>query len=247
MEFLINAGKSDEARRILRESKNPALNGTERFDLYLKISTPEAIQFARERKDYSSLISYYHDVGEHSEVVDIFRSLTKQELASIKRRKLHMPLEEVFQSLRRVKPEDQRRLMTKLFDICYSEEEYDLCADIAILLDDEALMVRLLNIREEYLLHHDSRIKLLKHLSKSQPKRSIEELREFAEALINEKEDSSYELATKCIIMLKELMSGDDWGAYLKSIYGRYYRKINLWSKLRRKGIGVQKHERALQ
>lgn len=237
MEFLINAGKSDEARRILRESKNPSLNETERFDLYLKINIPEAIQFARERKDYSSLISYYHEAGEHSEVINIFRSLTKQELVSIKRRKLYIPLEEVLQSLRRVKPEDQRQLMMKLFDICYSDEEYDLCVDIAILLDDEALMIRLLDIREEYLLHHDFRIKLLKRLSKSEPKRSIEELREFADALINEKEDSSYELATKCIKMLKELMSGDDWGAYLTSLYREHYRKVNLWSKLRRRGI----------
>lgn len=57
-------------------------------------------------------------------------------------------------------------------------------------------------------------------------------LEAFAEDLINEKTDFAYENAVKCILSLKVLMSKEEWTEYLKELYRRHYRKINLWSKI---------------
>ncbi len=236
VEFLINAGKMEEARRILRKSR--ALNEGERFDLYLRIDEKEALELARERRYYSSLIWYYYGMNEHEDVVTTFRNALREK---VKLKPWPELYEGVLASIMICKPEDSEELLRGLFDICYLFKYYSLCADIGFELKDLEMLDRLLDKKIDYWFKPDHKLKLLRYLSILEPEKAKEGLRTFAEELINEKEDSAYGSAIECILALKELMSREEWVEYLKGLYKRHHRKDKLWGKFRDKGIKVKK------
>jgi len=236
VEFLINAGKIEEARRILAESRD--LSEKEFFNLYLRINETEALKLAKERRYYSSLMRYYHEMGAHEDVVVTFRSALREKVKLEHSPELY---EEVFVSIKSCKPVDSEELLHKLFDICYSSEYYSLCVEIGFELKDLKMLDRLLDKKTDYSFKPDSKLKLLKYLSILDPEKAEKRLKTFAEELIDEKKDSAYESAVECVLTLKEVMGKEEWVEYLKELYKRHYRKDKFWSKMRDKGIKVRK------
>jgi len=242
VEFLINSGGIDEARIIIRDTKIAGLNEEERFDLYLKIDEKEALEFARERRYYHCLADHYHGKGDYKEVVDIFRTVIQNRGGTPQRWLndgcgLSILLRKIFDSLRRNRPSDYGDLARGLFRVSYRLSEYALCVEVGIALNEPKLLYTVLEGKNSHLLDPESRIKLLEHLSKSDPERAVKELKSLTDKLIEEKKDYSYDQAVKCTLIVKRLIKEDEWRTYLRSLSEAHYRKINLWKSLKRKGI----------
>ena len=235
-EFLINAKEIEKAKKILTRSKS--LAESERFNLYLRIDKTEAIELAKKRKDYSSLIRYYHQTNAQEEVIATFSSTLNERTNLDSSPELY---ERVFAAIRSVKPKNGADLLSRLLKICYESENYDLCVDIGVEIKNLKMLNKLVAEKTDYLFTPASKLKLLKFLSLIEPETAKKNLETFAEDLINEKTDFAYENAVKCILSLKGLMSEEEWTEYLKELYRRHYRKINLWSKIRTEGIKVKK------
>jgi uncharacterized Zn finger protein len=235
-EFLINAKETEEAKKILKRSRS--LDESKRFNLYLRIDKTEAIELAKKRKYYSSLIRYYHQTNAQEEVIATFRSALNERINLESSSELY---ERVFAAIQSVKPENGADLLSRLFEICYESEDYELCVDIGLEIKDLKMLNKLVDEKTGYLFTPASKLKLLKFLSLLEPENAKKNLEAFAEDLINEKTDFAYENAVKCILSLKVLMSKEEWTEYLKELYRRHYRKINLWSKIRAEGIKVKK------
>jgi len=235
-EFLINAKEIEEAKRILNRSRS--LNESERFNLYIRIDKTEAIVLAKKRKYYSSLIWYYYQTNVQEEVIATFSNALSER---IKLESSPMLYECVLAAIRSVKPKNSAELLSSLFGICYESEYYELCVDIGLELKNQKMLNKLLDKKTDYWFSPASKLKLLKFLSLLEPENAKKNMETFAEELINEKEEFAYENAVKCILALKGLMSKEEWIEYLKELYKKHYRKINLWSKIRGEGIKVKK------
>jgi uncharacterized Zn finger protein len=235
-EFLINAKENEEARKILKRSRS--LAESERFNLYLRIDKTEAIELAKKRKDYSSLIRYYHQTNAQEEVIATFSSALNERINLDSSPELY---ERVFAAIRSVKPENGADLLSRLFEICYESENYDLCVDIGLEIKNLKMLNKLVAEKTGYLFTPASKLKLLKFLSLIEPETAKKNLETFAEDLINEKTEVAYENAVKCVLSLNGFMSKEEWTEYIKELYRRHYRKINLWRRIRDKGIKVKK------
>ncbi|MGB9730361.1 MAG: SWIM zinc finger family protein [Thermoprotei archaeon] len=235
VEFLINAGKKEEAKRILKKNRN--LNEDEYFNLYLKIDEKEALELAKEKKYYSSLIQYYYEMNAYEDVVTIFRNALME---NVKLKPWPELYEGILTSIKICKPKDSKELLQNLLNICYSFKYYDLCIDIGFELKDLETLHTLLNKKTDN-LKPNQKLKLLKHLSTLEPERTKEELKTFTEELINKKGDSAYENVVECILTLKKLMNKEEWIEYLKKLYKTHHRKDKLWNKIRNKGIKIEK------
>jgi len=236
IEFLINAGRAGKAEKMLRRDRR--LSEQEGFNLYLRIDETEALEWAKERKYYSSMIWHYHGINAHGEAVAAFRTALKEKMRLEESPRLY---EALLDSIKSHKPEDGRELLHQLLAICRSFEHYDLCVDIGIELNDLEPLSRLLDRKTDYSFKPDSKLKLLRHLSISEPEKAKKGLKDLAEELINEKKDSAYESAAECVLALKGLMSEEEWGEYLKESYERHYRKHKLWGMLENQGIRAKK------
>lgn len=235
-EFLINAKETEEAKKILKRSRS--LNESERFNLYLRIDKTEAIRLVKKRRHYSSLIRYYHQTNAQEEVIATFSNALNERTKLDSSPELY---ERVFAAIRSVKPENGAELLSRLFEICYKSENYDLCVDIGLELKNLKMLNKLADEETGYLFTPASKLKLLKFLSLLEPENAKKNLETFAEKLINEKTDFAYENAVKCLLALKGLMSKEEWIEYLTELYRKHYRKISLWSKIRAEGIKVKK------
>jgi uncharacterized Zn finger protein len=235
-EFLINAKETEEAKKILKRSRS--FDESKCFNLYLRIDKTEAIELAKKRKYYSSLIRYYHQTNAQEEVIATFSSALNERINLKSSPELY---ERVFAAIRSVKPENGADLLSKLFEICYESKNYDLCVDIGIEIKNLKMLNKLADKKTGYTFTPTSKLKLLMFLSLLEPENAKKNLETFAEDLINEKTDFAYENAVKCIFSLKVLVSKEEWTEYLKELYRRHYRKINLWSKIKAEGIKVKK------
>ncbi|OGD47008.1 hypothetical protein A3K69_01580 [Candidatus Bathyarchaeota archaeon RBG_16_57_9] len=236
VEFLINARENEEAKKLLQGIGS--LNESKCFNLYLRLDKTEALELAKNRKYYSSLIRYYHQINAKEEVIEFFsRALNEgitlessSELPGI-----------IFTAIQNVKPLNRAELLGRLFDICYKTNYYALCVDIGIELKNTGMLHRLLEKKTDFWFTPASKLKLLKFLSFHEPENAKKGLEVFAEDLIKEKKDFAYENAVKCILDLKELMNKDEWIEYLKELYKMHFRKTNLWKKIKAEGIKVKK------
>jgi hypothetical protein len=234
VEFLINAGYLEEAKNFLKGSED--LRESIIFNLYLKVDKDEALKLAEDRKYYSSLIRYYLKTDEKEVALETFRRSLNEEVRLDAMDSLHG---RIFLAIKSDKPDDAAELLSRLFDICYRDSYFDMCVEIGIELKNLRMMQKL--VEAEYWLTPSSRIKLIAYLSQYDPVSAREKLESYAEVLINEKKDYTYDNAVTCIIKLKDLMSVEEWTRYLEELYIMHSRKSSLWNKLKEEGIQIKK------
>lgn len=236
VEFLINCGQVEKARR--RIEKDESLGKERRFRLYLRIDRDGAVDFARKNGFYSNLMQYYHEIGAHDEAIGLFK-----EVVSDPRKRKYLEADpylyrDIFDSINKSeKKEGLKDVLRILFDICYSFEFYGLCADVGIKLNDKGLLRKLIDKKSGYYFDSKSKIRLLKYLKEDYMEEVVKELKEFAEALIDEKSSYAYERAAEGVFLLREIMSEREWEWYVKKLYGVHSRKMNLWNEFKKRGI----------
>jgi len=239
VEFLINAGYLEEAKNFLKGSED--LRESTIFNLYLRIDKDEALKLAEDRKYYSSLIKYHLKTDEKEAALETFRrSLNK----GVRLDAMDSLYGRIFLAIKSDKPKDATELLSNLFNICYRDGYFDMCVEIGIELKNVGKLQELLET--EYLLTPSSRIKLITYLSQYDPEGAREKLESYAEVLIDEKKDYTYDNAVTCIIKLKDLISVDEWTGYLEELYARHYRKSSLWKKLKEEGIQIKKEGKTI-
>lgn len=239
--FLLNAKENDKAKRILRTSKE--LNEDQRFNLYLNIDKTEALELAKKRKYYSSLIRYYQTNNANKDVIATFISALNENAKLDSSPQLY---ECVLTSILKTNPENSKDLLQKLFKICDSLKHYDLCVDIGIELKNPNMLKKFTDQKPDHGFTSHSKIKLLKFIALAEPETAKKSLKTFAEELINIKEDYAYEKAVSCILALRELLNKQEWIDYLKNLYTSHYRKLNLWRKIKDEGITVKRDKNTL-
>jgi hypothetical protein len=241
VEFLINSGKKEKAREIIEEKAS--LGESSRFNLYLRIDRDKAIEFARKKQFYISLIEHYHKIGEHEEAVDIFEEAVSEKS---KQKKISGVVyfssfyAGIFDSIRKYKGLEEsrrKRLLRELFVICYSAKNYEISVDAGIELGDKELLSKL--ITKDF--GAESKIKLLDYLKEDYRGEVEKELKEFAGALIEKKDNYAYEKAVECVFVLREMIGKEKWEEYVKGLYEVHSRKRNLWEEFRGRGITLKR------
>ena len=240
VEFLINCGLIDKARGLIETWDS--LGDETRFRLYLRIDKDNAIEFARRKEAYSSLIRYYHEVGAHDEAVGLFKEVVSDEE---KRAQLKHDLylyRDIFDSINKSeKKEGLEDVLRSLFEICYSLKYYSLCVNAGMKLGDKELMLKLIGQKRGYDFDVEAKIKLLDYLKEDYKKEVEKELKEFAESLIEEKRNYAYEKAADCVFLLRKVISKEEWENYVKGLYNVHSRKMNLWLEFTRRGVSLKK------
>jgi hypothetical protein len=236
--YLINCGKTGKASALIE--RKTSLGEQSRFSLYLKIDRDRAIEFARRKEFYSSLIRYYHEIGEHEDAVGLFEEAIGTKTNRERLSKDSYLYRDVFDSIKRFKgmgASREKRVLEELFAICYSLQHYDLCVDIGMQLEDKELLGKLINKRHSV----ESKIKLLDYLKDEMQGEVESELKELTKTLIEEKGNYAYEKAVESSFVLRNIVDDAAWRDYIKSIYERHSRKINLWREFKRKGVTVKR------
>ncbi len=62
----------------------------------------------------------------------------------------------------------------------------------------------------------------------------------IAELLIERKGDYAYEKAVECSFVLRKILDDAAWQEYIKGLYERHSRKINLWREFKRNEVTVK-------
>lgn len=238
--FLINCGLIDKARGLIEAWDS--LGDETRFRLYLRIDKDNAIEFARRKEAYSSLIRYYHEIGAHDEAVGLFKEVVSDE-AKIEQLKHDLYLyRDIFDSINKSeKKERLEEVLRSLFEVCYSLKYYGLCLDAGIKLGDKELMRKLIGQKRGYNFDVEAKIKLLDYLKGDYKEEVEKELKELAESLIEEKKNYAYEKAAECVFLLRKLISKEEWESYVKELYNVHSRKMNLWLEFTRRGVNLKK------
>jgi len=240
VEFLISCGLIDKARGLIETWDS--LGDETRFRLYLRIDKDNAIEFARGKETYSSLIRYYHEIGMHDEAVGLFKEVVCDEE---KRAQLKHDLylcRNIFESINKsLNKEGLEEVLRSFFETCYSFKYYGLCVDAGMKLGDKALMLKLLDQKRGYDFDVETKIKLLDYLKEDYKQEVEKELKEFAESLIEEKRNYAYEKAADCVFLLRKVMTKNEWENYVKGLYNVHSRKMNLWLEFTRRGVSLKK------
>lgn len=240
VDFLINCGLVEKARGLIESRES--LGEESRFRLYLRIDKDNAIEFARRKEIYSSLIQYYHEIGAHDDAVGLFKEVVSDET---KRGQLKDNLylyRDIFDSINKSeKKEGQEEVLRSLFESCYSLKYYGLCVDAGIKLGDKELMRKLISQKRGYDFDVEAKIKLLDYLKGDYKEEVEKELKELADSLIEEKKNYAYEKAADCVFLLRKVMSKEEWENYVKELYNVHSRKMNLWLEFTRKGVNLKK------
>jgi len=113
--------------------------------------------------------------------------------------------------------------------------------DVGMKLGDKEIMRRLIGKKKDYYFDAESKLKLLSHLRDEYRVEVEKELKEFAESLIEEKNNYAYEKAVECVFLLREMISKEEWEEYVKEIYKVHSRKINLWREFKKRGITLKR------
>ena len=242
VEFLINCGLIEKAKELIEAGKS--LSEESRFRFYLRINREDAIEFAHRKGFYTSLIRYYHEIGAHDEATGLFKEVIGDKEKK-KRLKEDLYLyRDVFDSIKKSKAlseSETKEVLHALFGICYSLRYYALCVDVGMKLGDKEIMRRLIGKKKDYYFDAESKLKLLSHLRDEYSVEVEKELKEFAESLIEEKNNYAYEKAVECVFLLREMISKEEWEEYVKGIYEVHSRKINLWREFKKRGITLKR------
>ncbi|MFP3947036.1 MAG: SWIM zinc finger domain-containing protein [Archaeoglobaceae archaeon] len=237
IQFLINIGDTEEATYLVENAK---LVEKVKFELYLRIDEEKAVEFARKRGFYSSLISYYYKRGEKSKVEELFTKVMENG-EDWKLDDDPFIYQEVLNSL------TDKKVLRLLFDKCYSLGYYGICVDTGMKLEDKEIMRKLLKKNTDHFQFPvTSKIRLMDYLKEDYPHEVKEELKEFIESLINQKNNYSYEKAVKCAFILRKIMDEGSWEGYIKKIYESHFRKINLWKEFKSCGVSVKRDRGAV-
>ena len=244
VEFLINCGLVDEARELIEEGES-LFNGS-RFRSYLRIDKKAAIEFARRKGFYSSLIQYYHETGAHDEAVNLFLEVVRDCSLKDQLDRSSYFYRDVLDSIKKSVSLDKSKTesaLRDLFEICYSTECYDVCVDSGMELGDKELLRRLIGKERTYSFGVGSKMELLSYLLDEYPEEVAGELKALASSLIEAMGSCSYEAAADCVFRLKELVPDAEWREYVKGVYDRHYRKINLWKEFKRRGVVLKRRK----
>ena len=130
-----------------------------------------------------------------------------------------------------------RTILEGVFSICYELKHYDLCVDVGMQLQDKGLLSRLIPKKPGV----EANLKLLDYLKDDMPEVVEQELKELAELLIERKGDYAYAKAVECSFVLRKILDDAAWQEYIKGLYERHSRKINLWREFKRNGVTVKK------
>ncbi|MCX9011340.1 MAG: hypothetical protein OIN66_09475 [Candidatus Methanoperedens sp.] len=240
VEFLINCGLIDKARRLIEASES--LDEGSRFRLYLRIDKGDAIEFALGKGLYSSLMQYYHEIGAHDEAVGLFKEVVSDEEKRVQLKHDLYLYRDIFDSINKTeKKEGLGEVLRSLFEICYSLKYYGLCVDVGVKLSDKELMRKLISQKRGYDFGVDAKIKLLDYLKEDYKEEVEKELKELAESLIEEKKNYAYGKAAECVFLLKKMMGKEEWEKYVKGLYSMHSRKMNLWLEFTRRGVSLKK------
>ena len=244
VEFLINCGLVDEARELI-EAGESLFDGS-RFRLYLLIDVDAAIEFARRKGFYSSLIQYYHDTGAHDETVNLFLEVVRDHSLKDQLDRSSYFYIDVLDSIKKSGSLDKSRTtdaLRDLFEICYSTECYDVCVDSGMELGDKGLLRRLIGKERTRNFSVRSKMELLSYLTDEYPDDVAGELKALASSLIEAMGSYSYEKAADCVFWLKEIVSEAEWRGYVKEVYDLHYRKTNLWKEFKRRGVVLKRRK----
>ncbi len=118
---------------------------------------------------------------------------------------------------------------------------YDLCVDAGMRLGDKELLSTLIKKKRDYRFSAESRLKLLNYLKDEMQEEVEKELKAFTESLIETMGDYAYEKAVESSFVLRKIVDDAAWREYIKGIYERHSRKINLWKVFKRKRVTVKR------
>jgi hypothetical protein len=236
VEFLINSGLVEKAKRLIETEV--ALGDESRFRLYLRIDRDAAIEFASRNGFYPSLMRYYHEIGAHDETVSLFREVVSDRAKKEKLKADMYLFRDIYDSINKSKKKERLEdVLRSLFEICYSFKYYELCVDAGIKLADKEVLHKLIDKKRGYGFDVESKMKLLEYLKEEYKEEVAKELKAFAESLIGEMGNYAYKKATESVFMLKEMVSKEEWGEFVKALYKAHPRKINLWDEFKKKGV----------
>ncbi|KCZ72366.1 hypothetical protein ANME2D_00793 [Candidatus Methanoperedens nitroreducens] len=239
IEFLVNCGLVEKARKLIETETY--LDEESRFRLYLRIDRDDAVEFARKKRFYPSLMRYYHEIGAHDEAVGLFKEVVTDKQKKKQLKGDRYLYGDILDSIDKSEKKDEMdKVLRSLFEVCYSFKYYGLCVDAGIRLGDKGLMRKLIDKESSYYFDTESKIKLLEYLSEEYREEVEIELKELAESLIKEKNNYAYEKATECVFLLREMMDKEEWEEYVKALYGKHSRKINLWSRFKKRGVDLR-------
>jgi hypothetical protein len=244
VEFLINCGLVDCARELIEEGKS--LFYENRFRSYLRIDKEAAIEFAHREGFYSSLIRYYHETGAHDEVVGLFLEVAREGPVRARLEPSSQFYRIILDSIKKGGALDKsgtEDALRDLFEICYSTQCYDVCVDSGIELGDKELLRRLIGKERTRSFGVESKLELLSYLADEYPDEVAGELKALAASLIEAMGGYSYEKATDCVFLLKEIVSDAEWRGYVKGVYDLHFRKINLWKEFKRRGVALKRRK----
>jgi len=244
VEFLINCGLVDEAKELIEEGES--LFSGSRFRSYLRIDKKAAIEFARRKGFYSSLIQYYHETEAHDEAVDLFLEVVRDYSLKDQLDRSSYFYRDVLDSINNsgsLGKSGTEDALRDLFEICYSTECYDVCVDSGMELRDKELLRRLIGKEITRSFGVGSKMELLSYLLDEYPDEVAEELKALASSLIEAMGSYSYKTAAECVFRLKEIVPDAEWREYVKGVYDRHYRKINLWKEFKRRGVVLKRRK----
>ena len=248
VEFLINCGLVDEARELIEEGKS--LFYENRFRSYLRIDKEAAIEFAHRKGFYSSLIRYYHETGAHDETVDLFLEVVRDHSLKDQLGRSSYFYTDVLDSIKKSGSLDKSGTadaLRDLFEICYSTECYDVCVDSGMELGDKGLLRRLIGKERTRSFGVESKLELLSYLLDEYPGEVGGELKALAASLIEAMGGYSYEKATDCVFLLRDVVSDAEWREYVKGVYDQHSRKINLWKEFKRRGVVLKRRKGVIE
>lgn len=108
-------------------------------------------------------------------------------------------------------------------------------------LGDKELLSTLIKKKRDYRFSAESRLKLLNYLKDEMQEEVEKELKAFTESLIETMGDYAYEKAVESSFVLRKIVDDAAWREYIKGIYERHSRKINLWKVFKRKRVTVKR------
>ncbi|NMG82609.1 MAG: hypothetical protein GIS02_00160 [Methanosarcinales archaeon] len=248
VEFLINCGLVDEARELIEEGKS--LFYENRFRSYLRIDKEAAIEFARREGFYSSLIRYYHEIGEHDEAVGLFSEVARKGPPGVQLEPSSQFYGIILDSIKKGGALDEsgtESALRDLFEVCYSAQCYDVCVDSGMELGDKRLLRRLIGKERTCSFGLESKLELLSYLLDEYPDEVAGALKALATSLIEAMGNYSYEKAADCVFLLRGIVSDAEWREYVKGIYDQHFRKINLWKEFKKRGVVLKRRKSVVE
>lgn len=236
VEFLINCGLTEKARKLIESSESLGEEG--RFRLYLRIDEGSALEFAYRNGAFSSLLKYYHETGAHDEVVRLFSEVAKDATKNLRLKEDPILYWNILASIdKSEKRKDYEEVLRALFEKCFSFQYFGLCANIGLRLGDKELLRKLMDKESSYYFNVDEKIKVLEHLKEDYGEEVLREFKKLAGSLINEMGARQYKKAVECVFLLRDRMDGEAWDEYVKGLYMGHSGKRNLWSEFKDRGI----------